>query len=194
MQSVSIIVTCQEQQTQLRGLLPQLLSQRYGGEYEVIVVDKMHDKDMAEWLEEMEVQYPHLSHTFCPASARGIDTQRLALTLGAKAANYEWLVILPVDTDLPGDDWLSHIATCCDEQADIIINSKGLNSRFKMTFFRLRLRLCFAKYFRVSNLFRLRLTEGKNFPITFCRRSILFQATSRIPKKRLSIRPLEPQL
>ena len=50
-QSVSIIVTCGEQQTQLRQLLPSLLSLRYGGEYEVIVVDKMHDKDLEEWLE-----------------------------------------------------------------------------------------------------------------------------------------------
>ena len=50
---VSIIVTCEEQEQQLRLLLPMLLDQRYKGEYEVIVVDMKHDKDLEEWLEEM---------------------------------------------------------------------------------------------------------------------------------------------
>ena len=103
---VSIVVASDERQALLRSLLPRLLSLRYEGEYEVIVVDMMHDKDLEEWLEEMEVHHPNLCHTFCPASARGIDARRLALTLAAKAANYDWLVILPVDAVLNGADWL----------------------------------------------------------------------------------------
>ena len=119
--NVSIIVTVEEQQNQLRRLLPRLLSQKYGGEYEVIVVDKKHDKDLEEWLDEMEVHYPNLCHTFCPASARGIDLHKLAITLGAKAANFEWLVILPVETSLPGDAWLTNLIAGIDDQTDNII-------------------------------------------------------------------------
>ena len=121
MVNVSIIVTCEEQQTQLRQLLPQLLSLQYGGDYEVIVVDKEHDKDLEEWLEEMEAQYSYLSHTFCPASSRGIDLQKLALTLGAKSANYEWLVILPVGVNLEKGDWLKELTTRLDDKSDILI-------------------------------------------------------------------------
>ena len=88
MKRVSIIVTCdEEQQIPLRRLLPELLSMVYGGEYEVIVVDKKHDKDLEEWLEEMEANHSHLSHTFCPATARGLDINKLAITLGAKACH-----------------------------------------------------------------------------------------------------------
>lgn len=119
--NISIIVTCEEQQNQLRQLLPGLLSLQYGGEYEVIVVDKKHDKDLEEWLDEMEVHYPNLCHTFCPASARGIDLHKLAITLGAKAANYEWLVILPVETNLPSDEWLANLTANIDDQTDIVI-------------------------------------------------------------------------
>ena len=79
MQSVSIIITCGKQQMQLRRLLPQVFSLHYGGEYEVVVVDTMHDKDFLEWLEDMEANYRHLSHTFCPSTSRGINLQRLAL-------------------------------------------------------------------------------------------------------------------
>ena len=121
LQSVSIIVTCEEQQSQLRQLLPSLLSQQYGGEYEVIVVDKMHDKDLGEWLEEMEVHNPHLSHTFCSTTARGIDVHKLALTLGAKAANYEWLVIPPIDAKSVSDDWLTSLMSNVDGQVDVVV-------------------------------------------------------------------------
>ena len=118
---VSIIVTCQEQQTELKRLLPLLLSQHYQGEYEVIVVDKLGDKDTIEWLEGMEKQYAHLSHTFCPPTARDISIQRLALSLGAKAANYEWLVFLSVEAQLTGDDWLSRLTAFCDGNADAVL-------------------------------------------------------------------------
>lgn len=118
---VSIIVTCQEQQPQLKQLLPLLLSQHYRGEYEVIVVDKLGNRDMAEWLEDMEEHYPHLHHTFCPATARDISIQRLALSLGVKASNFEWLVFLSVETQLPGDGWLSHLMTFCDGNSDAVL-------------------------------------------------------------------------
>lgn len=118
---VSIIVSCQEQLPELKRLLPLLLSQHYRGEYEVIVVDKQGDKDTIEWLEGMEEQYPHLSHTFCPHTARDISIQRLALSLGAKAANYEWLVFLSVEARLTGNDWLSQLTAFCNDGTDAVL-------------------------------------------------------------------------
>lgn len=176
MVSVSIIVICQEQHSQLVQLLPQLLSMQYDGEHEVIVVDKSHDKDTGEWLEEMEKLHPHLCHTFCPASARCIDIHKLALTLGAKAAAYEWVAILPAETQLPGDEWLGRLQTCCNDQTDIVIATKGGTSLWN--------RLTF-------NLFRRRFSIFRPTPsIVLCRRSILLQGDIRIPKNRISRLPL----
>ena len=161
MKSVSIIVTCEEQEQQLRELLPQLLTLQYGGESEVIVVDKLHDKDLEEWLKDMELQYPNLSHTFCSPTSRGVDTQRLALTLGAKSANYEWLVILPVDVKLESDDWIRRLISSLDDQSDIvvaIIDQKRRWNRF------------------TSYLFRRRFSMFRSAPvIILCRRSTLLQ-------------------
>ena len=122
--SLSIIITLEEeQQTQLRQILPLLLTQRYMGEYEVIVVDKNHDKDLEEWLDEIVVQHTHLSHTFCPSSSRGIDTHRLALTLGAKSANYDWLLIIPVETKVLNDKWLTELIEHLDPLHDVVLFS-----------------------------------------------------------------------
>ena len=161
MRNLSIIVTLEEQQQQLRALLPQLLSLQYGGEYEVIVVDKKHDKDLDEWLEEMEVHHPGLCHTFCPASARGIDTHRLALTLGAKAANYEWLAILPVDVRLQSEDWLRQLMACCNDETGVVVGI--VNRKRRMNWF-------------TSYLFRRRFSLYRpSSSIILCRRDILLQ-------------------
>lgn len=161
MNDVSIIVTCEEQQQQLRLLLPQLLSLQYEGEYEVIVVDKKHDKDLEEWLEEMEVHNPNLCHTFCPASARGIDTQKLALTLGAKAANYEWLAILPVDVK-PENDWLQRLAACCNDETDVLVGITNRKRRWNW----------FTSY-----LFRRRFSLfRRTSSIILCRRDTLLKS------------------
>ena len=159
--SVSIIVTCEEQQPQLRELLPVLLSQQYEGEYEVIVVDKKHDKDMEEWLEDMESQYPHLSHTFCPASTRGIDVHRLALMLGAKAANFDWLVLLPASACLEGENWLSQLVTRTGELADIVVGITDHKRRWNW----------FSKYLFLRRFSLFRPTSS----IIFCRRSTLLE-------------------
>ena len=169
---VSIIVTNQEQRPQLDALLPTLFSLNYDGEYEVIVVDMAHDKDTEEWLEYMEILYPHLRHTFCPSSARGIDIQRLALMLAAKAANYEWLVIIPADAVLPEGDWLTRFTACCSDDVDVVVigttGRKSIWSWFKSSLFRRRLSV-------------LTLTSS----IFLCRRSILFQGGSLVPNKRI---------
>ena len=161
MKSVSIIVTCEEQQTQLRSLLPSLLNLRYGGDYEVIVIDKMHDKDLAEWLEEMEVHNPHLSHTFCSTTARGIDIHKLALTLGAKAANYELIVVLPVDVKLENENWLQELTTHLSDENDVVVGITDRKRRwswFKSYIFRRR----FSLFRRTST-------------IILCRRDSLLQ-------------------
>lgn len=161
MKSVSIIVTCEEQQTQLRSLLPSLLNLRYGGDYEVIVIDKMHDKDLAEWLEEMEVHNPHLSHTFCSTTARGIDIHKLALTLGAKAANYELIVVLPVDVKLENENWLQELTTHLSDENDVVVGITDCKRRwswFKSYIFRRR----FSLFRRTST-------------IILCRRNSLLQ-------------------
>ena len=154
--SVSIIVTCEEQKEQLRKLLPELLSMQYGGDY----VDKKHDKDLEEWLEDMEAQYSYLSHTFCPASSRGIDLQKLALTLGAKSANYEWLAILPVGTELP-DNWLSRLGACLGEETDVVVGITDRKRRWNWF---------------TSHIFRRRFSLFRTMSsIILCRRSSLLQ-------------------
>lgn len=173
---VSIIVTCSEQQPQLRQMLPNLLSLQYSGEYEVIVVDESHDKDFEDWLGEVERSHPNLCHTFCPSSIRCIDTHKLAFTLGTKAAAYEWLVFLSADTQLPCNEWLNSLITFCNEQIDIII---GITKRKHL----------WSKI--TAKIFRRRFSLFRPTPsIILCRRNILLMTDFHPEKKRIVYHPL----
>lgn len=168
MKRVSIIVTCEEQEHHLRSLLPDLLSMQYGGEYEVIVVDKKHDKDLEEWLEDTETNYSHLSHTFCPSTARGLDIHRLALSLGAKASNYDWLVILPVDVKTESENWLKELTALCNDETEVavgITNRKRRWNWFSSYLFRRRFTL-FRPTSSIILCSRQCLLQGKSIKLT----------------------------
>ena len=104
---VSIVVTTHNQASELQGNLPLLLEQAYPQDYEVVVVDCHSDDETTDLLEAMEEHYPHLHHTFCPATACDISLERLALTLGFKSACHEWVCIMSADAQVPDNEWLT---------------------------------------------------------------------------------------
>ena len=63
-------------------------------EYEVIVVDDGSEDDTRQVVESYMVQDPRLHMTFVPYGARVGSTKKLALTLAAKAAKYDYLLLL----------------------------------------------------------------------------------------------------
>jgi len=67
----------------LQRLLPQ--TEQHAG-CEVIVVVAKGKKESDNLLERMHPQYPNLKATFVPDSARRMDTHKIAITLGVKAA------------------------------------------------------------------------------------------------------------
>ena len=177
----SIIIPVEEQETELRQLLPRVLQMAYGDDYEVIVVDKRHDKDLEEWLQDMEVHYPHLNHTFCSTTSRGIDTHKLALILGAKAANFDWLVLLPVYATLEREDWLTELTSRWDAGRDVQVGIVGRRrwGRFRSWLFRRRFRL-FRPTPHVILCRRSYLLEGKDKPACLKKTDIIKLQNSRV--------------
>ena len=101
---------------ELEQNLPAYLGQDYGGGYEVIVVDESSTDNTDDVLtrfkaaaaEEPESK-PRFYTTFLPRPNRRVSRQRLALTLGVKAARNEWLVFADIGAAPPAD-WLSQLA------------------------------------------------------------------------------------
>ena len=69
----------------------------------------------------MKKQYPNLEAYVCTESARYVSHEKLAVTLGVKAAKYEWIVLTRADCVPAGDSWLYEMSCCFVPEKDIVL-------------------------------------------------------------------------
>ena len=118
--SISIVLTPHEKATELEQNLPHLLSQQYGGKYEVIVVAWKGDSDTEDVLKRFE-HNDRFYHTYIPDSSRYMSRKKLAMTLGAKASKCEWLLFTEIECVPQSDQWLALMASGCSPSTDIVM-------------------------------------------------------------------------
>ncbi len=105
---VSIIICARNEQENLSNYLHALLSQDYP-EYEVIVVDDGSEDDTRAVLDSFMRHDARLRSTFVPYDARVRSTKKLALTLGAKAAKYDYLLLTDADCTPESPKWIQEM-------------------------------------------------------------------------------------
>lgn len=104
--SVSVIVCARNAGEDLESYLQALLSQDYPL-YEVIVVDDGSEDNTHDLIERYQTEDARLRTTFVPRDARVRSTKKLALTLAAKAAQYEILLLTDADCVPESPHWIS---------------------------------------------------------------------------------------
>lgn len=119
--SASIIVYADDEATNLKTLLPQILEQDYHSPYEVIVVNDGACESTRDVVNEFEMRYSNLYLTFTPDRSRSLSRKKLALTLGIKAARHEVIILLNANSRVNSNKWLAHIARNFNDTTDIVI-------------------------------------------------------------------------
>lgn len=102
---VSVIVCARNEEDNLRNYLHTLLNQDYP-KYEVIVVDDGSEDQTAMVLEQYTRLNKHMYRTFVPREARVISSKKLALTIGVKAARYDYLLMTDADCRPESRNWI----------------------------------------------------------------------------------------
>lgn len=117
---VSVIIAARDESANLREFLPEILTQDYPI-YEVIVVNDGADEDTEDLLDEYKQIYPHLRTTFVPQGAKNLSTKKLALTLGIKAAQHEWLLFTDADCVPESKHWIASMARNFTTETEFVL-------------------------------------------------------------------------
>lgn len=105
---VSVIIAAHNEGFNLSHYLPVLLTQDYPT-YEVIIVDDGSEDNTREVVERYMTRDPRVHMTFVPYGARVRSTKKLALTLAAKAAQYDYLLLTDADCCPESNRWISEM-------------------------------------------------------------------------------------
>ncbi len=117
----SVIVYVNDRIDDFRDSLMQILIQDYPGEYEVIVVNDEPSNDVSMLVNSLKKDYPNLYVTFTPDTSRNVSHKKLAITLGAKAANGDVIVVTDANTYITSDRWLERImAPFADKSTELV--------------------------------------------------------------------------
>lgn len=122
---VSVIVCAKNEQDNLERYLQVLCSQDYP-EYEVIVVNDGSLDDTQPIIERYMAHEHKLRMSFVPQEARMGSTKKLAITLGAKAARYDYLLLTDADCCPASRHWIRHmVAPFQNPKTDIVLGYGG---------------------------------------------------------------------
>lgn len=119
---ISVVIVVHDQETMLEQNLPKFLTVAGEVNAEVIVVDDMSSDDTPNILKRMRSEYKHLYTTFLPVSfILNPSRQRLALNVGVKAANGDYVVIADISRPPLSTAWLVGLA---DGEAALVYSSR----------------------------------------------------------------------
>ena len=123
---VTVILAAHNESYNLSQYLQALLSQDYPL-YEVIVVDDGSEDETRAMIERYMVHDERLHMTFVPYGARVGSTKKLALTLAAKAAKYDYLLLTDADCVPESNQWIRTMMAGFEEvQSDKVQSTKDI--------------------------------------------------------------------
>ncbi len=117
---VSVVLVFQGDEAHLRSRLSLFLGQHYSP-FEVIVVCEQQPTDsVKQYFTDMQHAYPYLSTCVVPSKGLDISVHNLAITLGVRAAQYDWVLFSNLDCAPQSSLWLACMASRIAEGKHII--------------------------------------------------------------------------
>lgn len=160
--AISVVVCAHDEEKNLRQLIPKLLRQNYSA-YEIIIVEDRSNDGTYDLLLDLTKQHSNLKMVRVVTKPEHIHGKKFAITLGIKAAKYEWILLTDADCE-PHENWISQMARQMTQSNQIVlgyspyIRSKGiLNS-----FIRFETQLTAIQMFGFAHLGRPYMGIGRN--------------------------------
>lgn len=116
---VSVIICAHDNANDLERHLPFIFEQDYP-EYQVIVVNDASTDHTNDVLQRFE-SHTNFYHTFVPPGVRSISSRKMAMTIGIKAAMYDYVLFMDPAGVPAGNQWLASMMRQVDDEAGIVL-------------------------------------------------------------------------
>jgi poly-beta-1,6-N-acetyl-D-glucosamine synthase len=132
---VSVIICARNEAERLKKNLPLILEQDYPY-FEVVVVNDCSEDDTEMVLAELKQNYPHLRATTINKDKKFTHGKKLAVTVGIKSAEFDWLVFTDADCRPQTKNWLERMQRNFGHEKEIVLGyggyyrKKGLLDKF----------------------------------------------------------------
>lgn len=125
---VSVIICSRDNAENLEKNLPAILNQSYG-EFQVVVVDDASEDNTQDVLLKLEQVYPNLYHTFLPPGVQNVSTKKMAMTIGLKAAKYDYVIFTDPDCNPVDSNWLSSMVSNVDNKTEVVMGFTDFSNK-----------------------------------------------------------------
>jgi cellulose synthase/poly-beta-1,6-N-acetylglucosamine synthase-like glycosyltransferase len=117
---VSVIICAHDEEKNLRELIPMLLSQNHP-EFEIVVVDDRSNDGTFDFLLQETAKDHRLRMVHVNRTPQLFNNKKYALTLGIKAAKYEWLLLTDADCRPSSQDWIGSFSKHFSDATQFIV-------------------------------------------------------------------------
>lgn len=117
---VSVIICAHDEEENLRELVPMLLNQDHP-DYEIIVVEDRCNDGTFDYLREATQHHARLKLVRVIHKPDHITGKKFALTLGIKAARYDWVLLTDADCRPASNQWIKHMTERYDPYTQLVL-------------------------------------------------------------------------
>ncbi|HEY9008618.1 glycosyltransferase [Ohtaekwangia sp.] len=119
---VSIIICAHDEEENLKELIPELLAQDYP-EFEIVVVDDRSNDTTFDWLLEETSKDHRLRMVHVNRTPPHVNGKKYGITLGIKAAKYEWILLTDADCRPLTKQWIASMSAQFNESTSFVLGT-----------------------------------------------------------------------
>jgi glycosyltransferase involved in cell wall biosynthesis len=125
---ISVIVCAHDEEQNLRELIPALLKQQHP-EFEVIIVNDRSNDGTYDWLLDETKKEPGLKMVNIDRTPAHVNGKKYAITLGIKAAKYDWVLLTDADCRPNNEQWIRSISERSSEDRNFVLGYSAYEKR-----------------------------------------------------------------
>lgn len=164
---VSVIVCAHDEEQNLRELVPMLLAQDHP-EFEIIIVEDRSNDGTYDYLLQATQENSRLKMVRVVEKPEYINGKKFGITLGIRAAKYDWLLFTDADCRPDGNQWITRMTERYDEQTQFVLGFSPYRKTDGLlnAFIRFESLLTAIQYMGMAMLGRPYMGVGRNLAYT----------------------------